>query len=94
LLLLALYFLKKYPTKHGLAAFLYSTEKTTLGWVWRYIITIQALKENKVRALGHPSSQTIICSYYLTFNLCIKWVFDNLQDYPEMYIIIVDGIHC
>jgi hypothetical protein len=38
-----LYFLKQYPTKHGLASFLDSTEKTGLGWVWRYIIVIQAL---------------------------------------------------
>ena len=47
-LLLALFYLKKYPTKHALAAFLDSTEKTGLDWAKRYVKAIQALKEKKV----------------------------------------------
>jgi hypothetical protein len=47
-LLSALYYLKKYPTKHDLAAFLDSTEKTALGRAHRYVKAIQALKEKKV----------------------------------------------
>jgi hypothetical protein len=47
-LLSALYYLKKYPTKHELAAFLDITEKTALGRAHCYIKAIQALKEKKV----------------------------------------------
>jgi hypothetical protein len=47
-LLLTLYYLKKYPTKHDLAAFLDSTEKTSLKWVHIYVKAIQALKGKKV----------------------------------------------
>jgi hypothetical protein len=47
-LLLTLYYLKKYPTKHDLAAFLDSTEKTSLKWVHMYVKAIQALKGEKV----------------------------------------------
>ena len=47
-LLLALFYLKKYPTKHALAALLDCTEKSGLGWAKRYVKAIQALKEKKV----------------------------------------------
>ena len=50
-LLLALYYLKRYPSKHGLAAFLDETEKTGLKWVHAYVAKIQALKERKVRVV-------------------------------------------
>jgi hypothetical protein len=52
-LLLALFYLKKYPTKHALAAFLDSTEKTVLTWAKRYVKAIQALKEKKVSNCIH-----------------------------------------
>jgi hypothetical protein len=52
-LLLALFYLKKYPTKHALAAFLDSTEKTVLAWAKRYVKAIQALKEKKVSNCLH-----------------------------------------
>ena len=52
-LLLALFYLKKYPTKHALAAFLDSTEKTVLTWDRRYVKAIQALKEKKVSNCFH-----------------------------------------
>ncbi len=52
-LLLALFYLKKYPTKHDLAAFIDSTEKTVLGWAKRYVKAIQALKEKKVSNCFH-----------------------------------------
>ena len=45
----ALYFLKKYPTVHELAARCNNgTEKTVLGKAWRYVEAIQALKEKKI----------------------------------------------
>ena len=46
--LLALFYLKKYPDKHDLAAFMQSTEKSALKWVKEYVEYIQALKEKKV----------------------------------------------
>jgi hypothetical protein len=52
-LLLGLFYLKKYPTKHALAAFLDSTEKTVLTWAKRYVKAIQALKEKKVSNCFH-----------------------------------------
>ena len=45
--LLALYFLKKYPTKVAQAAFLGCVEKSALVKTWRYIRAIQALKEKR-----------------------------------------------
>ena len=47
-LLLALYFLKRYPTKSQLAAFNKSTEKTALKWAWIYCEKLQAMKEAKI----------------------------------------------
>jgi hypothetical protein len=52
-LLLGLFYLKKYPTKHALAAFLDSTEKTVLAWAKCYVKAIQALKEKKVSNCFH-----------------------------------------
>jgi hypothetical protein len=52
-LLLSLYYLKKYPTKHAQAAFLDRTEKTVLTWAKRYVKAIQALKEKKVSNYFH-----------------------------------------
>ena len=48
-LLLALRFLKKYPTKFDLAGIGDSNEKTALLRVWKYVEAIQVLKEQKVR---------------------------------------------
>ena len=47
-LLMAFFYLKKYPTKYSLAAFAKETEKTSLAKVIRYVKRIQRLKENKV----------------------------------------------
>jgi hypothetical protein len=52
-LLLVLFYLKKYPAKHALAAFLDSTEKTVLTWAKRYVKAIQALKEKTVSNCFH-----------------------------------------
>jgi hypothetical protein len=52
-LLLGLFYLKKYPTKHALAAFLDSTEKTVLTWAKGYVQAIQALKKKKVSNYFH-----------------------------------------
>ena len=49
--LLAMRFLKKYPTKYDLSAISDTTEKTALLRVWKYVKAIQALKEEKVRFL-------------------------------------------
>jgi hypothetical protein len=52
--LLALFYLKKYLTKHALiAAFLDRTEKTVLAWAMCYVKAIQALKEKKVNKCFH-----------------------------------------
>ena len=48
-LVYSLYFLKKYPTTHELAARCDGTEKTVLAMVWKYIRAIQALKEKKIK---------------------------------------------
>ena len=49
-LIYALYFLKKYPTAHELAARCTDgTEKTVLKRAWRYIRAIQGLKEKKIQ---------------------------------------------
>ena len=42
--LLGLNYLKEYPTKYGLAAYLDSTEKTALKWAEYYVRKIAALK--------------------------------------------------
>ena len=48
-LISALYFLKKYPTIHELAARCGTgTEKTMMNRVWRYVKAIQALKTKKI----------------------------------------------
>ncbi|CAJ1944984.1 unnamed protein product [Cylindrotheca closterium] len=47
-LLLALRFLKQYPTKETLAGFGGVTEKTALLRCWKYVEAIQALKEQKI----------------------------------------------
>jgi hypothetical protein len=52
-LLLAMLYLKKYPTKHALAAFLDGNENTGLAWAKRYIKLIQAFKEKKVSHIIH-----------------------------------------
>jgi hypothetical protein len=52
-LLLGLFYLKKYPTKHALAAFLDITEKTVLAWAKHYVKVIQALKEKKASNCFH-----------------------------------------
>jgi DDE superfamily endonuclease len=70
-LLLALRFLKKYPSKYDLAGMGGCTEKTALERVWSYMGAIQAIKEHK-----------------------IKWIFDDIDTYPEMYVASVDGVHC
>lgn len=54
--LLALYFLKKYPTKQELAAFLKMTEKTALNWAHTYVEAIRSLKDEKV---SRPDSKYI-----------------------------------
>ena len=50
-LLLALYFLKKYPGKCGLEAFNDSTEKTALLGAWEYIILSQSTSSRPSRAV-------------------------------------------
>ena len=47
-LLLALFYLKKYPTKHEMAGFLNGSEGTALSQSKRYVRAIQALKEKKI----------------------------------------------
>ena len=46
--LLALRFLKQYPTKETIAGFGSCTEKTALVRCWKYVEAIQALAEKKV----------------------------------------------
>lgn len=58
-LLLTLYYLKKYPDKHDLGAFVQSTEKSALSWAKGYVDYIQALKEKKASTVGHE-----ICVYF------------------------------
>ena len=48
-LLLALYYLKKYPTKHEMASFLDGNEGTALNQSKKYIKAIQALKVQKIK---------------------------------------------
>jgi hypothetical protein len=66
-LLLAMLYLKKYPTKHALAAFLDGNKKTGLTWAKRYVKSIQALKEKKVSHLIHLAWERSIC--FLTSSL-------------------------
>eukprot|EP00980_Cylindrotheca_fusiformis_P020427 scaffold7476_cov68-Cylindrotheca_fusiformis.AAC.4 len=47
-MLLALRFLKEYPTKETLAGFGNCTEKTGLHRVWKYVEAIRALKHQKI----------------------------------------------
>ena len=63
MLLLAFYYLKKYPTKHGLAAFLDQTEKTALKWVHLTLSKLHTLKDRKIKWIfgednidNHPES--------------------------------------
>jgi hypothetical protein len=48
-LLMALYWLKMYPTEHQTAATFEVDEKTVRNNVWKYVRAIQALKGMKVR---------------------------------------------
>jgi hypothetical protein len=52
-LLLAMLYLRKYPTKDALAALLDGTKKTRLVWAKHYVKLIQALKEKKVSHIIH-----------------------------------------
>ena len=54
--LMAIYFLKKYPTEQTMAAVFKKGEKTCRKWVWCYMSKIQALKREKVRRLMGMSS--------------------------------------
>ena len=47
-LLLGLYYLKKYPTKHQMAAFMDASEKTMLSQSSKYVDALQGLKEKKI----------------------------------------------
>lgn len=47
--LLALYYLKKYPTKSEMAAFIDGCENTALRQTKRYLKAIQGLKKHKVK---------------------------------------------
>lgn len=64
-LLLALRFLKKYPTKYDLAGIANATEKTALCRVWRYVQAIQALKDRKVSSSKIvQSAPTVFSSFF------------------------------
>ena len=59
--LLALNFLKEYPTKYGLAAFLDSTEKTGLKWSEEYVKKIAALATKKIEWVFDDPQNDEIC---------------------------------
>jgi hypothetical protein len=61
-LLLALYYLKKYPAKHYLAAFHDSTEKTALGRAHRYVEAVYSIHNfrNSKIAFAFTKRMTII----------------------------------
>jgi hypothetical protein len=62
-LLLALRFVKKYPTSCDMSGFGDCTEKTALNRVWLYVEAIQALKEKKVSFMPqfmHVSSSLML----------------------------------
>ena len=46
--LMALYFLKEYPTKEKLAGMWYTCEKSARKWSWFFVNKIQALQAKKV----------------------------------------------
>ena len=68
--LLALRFLKKYPTAHDLAGIGRVTEKTALVQCWRYIEAIQALKKKKVSRLNTYRQQNNVFFLFLTPLVC------------------------
>ena len=58
--LLGLNYLKEYPTKYGLAAYLDSTEKTALKWSEYYVQKIAALKASKIKWIfDDPANEEI-----------------------------------
>ena len=99
-LLLALRFLKKYPTKYNLAAVSGATEKTALLRVWKYVDAIQALKQEKVReVLPSLSVNYWLVTFVVTLTLFnyillqIQWIFDNDNDFDNHDVVSVDGVH-
>jgi hypothetical protein len=70
--LAAFYFLKKYPTKIDQAGYLGCNEKYGLQKAWKYVESIQALKEKKVSIGGQAKSNSQLG--YLTFNCSIDTI--------------------
>jgi hypothetical protein len=50
--LMAMYWLKNYPSESVIAGTFKVDEKTVRTQVWKYVLAIQALKEQKVNAAG------------------------------------------
>ena len=95
--LLAMRFLKKYPTKYDLSAISDTTEKTALLRVWKYVKAIQALKEEKVRFLPCCNDNSLFLNLIFWYPMVqIVWYFDEDNENPEFkdtYIVSVDGVH-
>ena len=50
--LMAMYWLKNYPSESVIAGTFKVDERTVRTQVWKYVLAIQALKEQKVNAAG------------------------------------------
>jgi hypothetical protein len=70
--LMAIHFLKCYPTEAQLAGLFQICEETARKWVWFYVKKIQALKRGKVRHTGLRGSRRgeIKSSVFLTYKSC------------------------
>ena len=64
-LLGALHFLKKYPTKFDQAKYIGCSERNSLGISWRYVYSIRALKEKKIKWIFDEEPYIEDNDYYL-----------------------------
>lgn len=66
--LMAMFWLKNYPTESVMAGTFKVDEKTIRTQVWKYVLAIQALKEQKVNAVGlFRFLQTVILTTLFVF---------------------------
>lgn len=99
--LMAMYFLKVYPTEEKLAGFWKICEKSASKWVWLFVLKIQALKEKKVSCmcLCLLVVQYIDASTYFLLLLSVLnyWQIiwpEAWSACEENFLFTVDGVHC
>ena len=76
--LMAMYFLKVYPTEEKLAGIWKTWEKSARKWVWLFVLKIKALKEKKVSCICVPLGFSMHRCIHLFLTLCAQLLPDHM----------------